>query len=52
MTSRHHLVTMTNGKSLEKTNQRTINALIMFLVWIMFFHFTSCNAFIVGVQAS
>ncbi len=52
MTLRHHLVTMTNGESLAKTNQRTINALIAFLVWIVFFHSTSCNSFIFGVQAS
>jgi hypothetical protein len=43
---------MTNGKSLAKTNQRTINALIAFLVYIMFFHSTHCNAFVLGVQAS
>jgi hypothetical protein len=42
---------MTNGKSLAKTNQRTINALIAFLEWIVFFHSTSCNAFVLGVQA-
>jgi hypothetical protein len=39
------------GKSLAKTNQRTINALIAFLVWIMFFHSASCNAFVFGVEA-
>ncbi len=33
-------------------NQRTIHALIAFLVWIVFFHSTSCNAFVLGVQAS
>jgi hypothetical protein len=43
---------MTNGKSLAKTNQRTFFALIVFLVWIMSFHSTSCNAFFFGVQAS
>jgi hypothetical protein len=52
MTLRHHLVTMTNGKSLAKTNQRIFFALIMFLVWIMFFHSTSCNAFAFGVHTS
>jgi hypothetical protein len=52
MTSRHHLVTMTNGKFLAKLNQRTINALIAFLVWIVFLHSTSCNAFVLGVQSS
>jgi hypothetical protein len=52
MTLRHHLVTMTNGKSLAKTNQRTIHSLIAFLVWILSFHPTSCNAFVLGVQAS
>jgi hypothetical protein len=51
MTLRHHLVTVTNGKSLEKMNQRTNFALITFLVWILSFHSTSCNAFIFGVQA-
>jgi hypothetical protein len=43
---------MTNGKFLAKTNQRTINALIPFLVWIVFFHSTSCNPLVLGVQAS
>jgi hypothetical protein len=43
---------MTNGKSLAKMNQRSINALITFLVWIVFFHSTSRNAFVLGVQAS
>jgi hypothetical protein len=43
---------MTNGESLAKMNQRTIYSLISFLVWIVFFHSTSCNAFIFGVQAS
>ncbi len=52
MTLRHHLVTMTNGESLAKINQRTIFALIVFLVWIVSFHSTSCNAFVLGVQAS
>jgi hypothetical protein len=52
MTLRHHLVTLTNGESLAKTNQRTFFALIPFLVWIMSFHSTSCNAFIFGVHAS
>ena len=52
MTLRHHLVTMTNGKSLAKMNQRTINSLIVFFVWIFFFHSTNCNAFALGVQAS
>ncbi len=51
MTLRHHLVTMTNGESLAKTNWRTINALIAFLVWIVFFHSTSCNAFVLGLKA-
>jgi hypothetical protein len=31
-------------------NQGTINALIAFLVWIVFFHSSSCNAFVLGVQ--
>ncbi len=44
-------MTMTNGKSLAKTN-RTIFALIAFLVWIVSFHSTSCNAFVIGIQAS
>jgi hypothetical protein len=43
---------MTNGKSLAKTNQRTIHSLVAFLVWILSFHSTSCNAFVLGVQAS
>jgi hypothetical protein len=43
---------MTNGKSLAKTNQRTIHSLNPFFVWIMFFHSTCCNAFVFGVQAS
>jgi hypothetical protein len=51
MTLRHHLVTMTIGECLAKTNQITINVLIAFVVWIMFFHSTSCNAFVLGVQA-
>jgi hypothetical protein len=42
---------MTNGKSLAKTNQRTIDSLITFLVWIVFFHSTSCNEFVFGKQA-
>jgi hypothetical protein len=42
---------MTNGESLAKMNQRTNFALIKFLVWILSFHSTSCNAFIFGVQA-
>ncbi len=46
MTFRHHLVNMIIGKSLVKTNQRTISALIAFFVRIAFFHSTSCNAFI------
>ena len=50
MTLRHHLVTYDNGKSLAKMNQGTSNALIAFLVWIVFFHSTSCNAFVLGVQ--
>ncbi len=33
-------------------NQRTIHSLITFLVWIPSFHSTSCNSFILGVQAS
>ncbi len=33
-------------------NQRTIHSLIVFLVWIVFFHSTSCNAFVLGIQAS
>jgi hypothetical protein len=52
MTLRHHLVTMTNGESLAKANRRTLFALIGFLVWIVSFHSTSCNAFIFGVQSS
>jgi hypothetical protein len=52
MSSRHHPVTITSGKSLVKTNQRTINALIAFLVWIVFFHSTSYYAFVLGAQAS
>ena len=47
---RHHLVTTRIGKSLVKMNQWTINALIAFLVWIVFFHSSSCNAFVLGVQ--
>jgi hypothetical protein len=43
---------MTNGKSLAKMNRRTIFALIKVLVWIASFHSTSCNAFVLGVQAS
>ncbi len=42
---------MTNGKFLAKTNRRTINALILFLVGIVFFYSTSCNAINLGVQA-
>ncbi len=42
---------MTIGESSAKTNWRTINALIAFLVWIMFFNSESCNAFILEVQA-
>jgi hypothetical protein len=42
---------MTIGKSLAKMNQGTTNAFIVFLVWIVFFHSTSCNAFVLGVQA-
>jgi hypothetical protein len=52
MTLRHHLLTMKNGKSLAKTIQSTIHSLITFLVWIVFIHSTSCNAFVFGVQAS
>jgi hypothetical protein len=52
MTLRHHLVIMTNGKSLAKMTQRTVHSLIAFLVRIMFFHSTSCRAFVLGVQAS
>ncbi len=44
-------MTMTNGESLAKMNQRTNFALITFLVCILSFHSTSCNAFIFGVQA-
>ncbi len=33
-------------------NQRTITSLIAFLVRIVFYHSTSCNAFVLGVQAS
>ncbi len=40
------------GESLAKINQRTFNALIVFLVWTMLFHSTGCNAFVWGVQAS
>jgi hypothetical protein len=43
---------MTNGESLGKMNRRTNFALIMFLVWILSFHSTSFNAFVLGVQAS
>ncbi len=43
---------MTNGKSLAQMNQRTIFALIAFLVWIVSFHSTCCNAFVFGIQAS
>jgi hypothetical protein len=35
-----------------KTNQKTIQSHIAFLVWILSFHSTSCNAFVLGVQAS
>jgi hypothetical protein len=52
MTLRHHLVTMTNGESLGKIKRRTNFALITFLVWILSFHSTRCNAFVLGVQAS
>jgi hypothetical protein len=38
-------------KSLAKMNQGTTNASIAFLVLIMFFHSSSCNAFVLGVQA-
>jgi hypothetical protein len=41
---------MAIGKSLTKINQGRINALIGFLVWIVFFHSSSCNAFVLGVQ--
>ncbi len=51
MTSKQHLVTMTIGVSLVKMNQGTVSTLITFLVWIVFFHSTNCNAFIFGVQA-
>ena len=51
MTSKHYLVTMTNGDSLTKTNRGTMNSLIVFLLWIVFFHSTSCNAFVFGVQS-
>ncbi len=37
---------------MAKMNQRTKFALITFLVWILSFHSTSCNSFILGVQAS
>ncbi len=43
---------MTNGKSLAKTNWRTIHSLITFLVWFLSVHSTSYNAFVFGVQAS
>jgi hypothetical protein len=43
-------VTTTIGKSLAKLNQGTINALIVFLVWIVFFHSSSYNAFVLEVQ--
>jgi hypothetical protein len=39
------------GKSLAKMNRGTTNAFIAFLVWIVFFYSTSCNAFVLGVQA-
>ncbi len=42
---------MTNGDSLTKTNRGTMNSLIVFLLWIVFFHSTSCNAFVFGVQS-
>ncbi len=42
---------MTIGKSLAKLSRGTTNAFIAFLVWIVFFHSTSCNAFVLGVQA-
>ena len=32
-------------------NRGTTNAFITFRVWIVFFHSTSCNAFVLGVQA-
>ncbi len=51
VTLRHHVVTMKNGESLAKTIRRTINALSTFLVWIVLFHSTSCNAFVLGIQA-
>jgi hypothetical protein len=41
---------MAIGKSLAKMNQGTINALIAFLVRIVFFLSSSCNAFVLGVQ--
>jgi hypothetical protein len=52
MTLKHHLVTMANGESLAKMNRRTTFTLMTFLVWILSFHPTSCNAFVLGVQAS
>jgi hypothetical protein len=42
---------MTIGKSLAKMNRGTTIAFIVPLVWIVFFHSTSCNAFVLGVQA-
>jgi hypothetical protein len=42
---------MTNIESLAKMNQRTIHSLIAFFVLIVFFHSTSYNAFVFGVQA-
>jgi hypothetical protein len=42
---------MTIGKSLVQMNQGTANTFIAFLVWIVFYHSTSCNAFVLGVQA-
>jgi hypothetical protein len=44
-------VTMTIGKSLAKMNQGITYAFITFLVQIVFYHSTSCNVFILGVQA-
>jgi hypothetical protein len=34
----------------QKMNRGTMNSLITFLLWVVFFHSTSCNAFIFSVQ--
>jgi hypothetical protein len=35
-----------------ESESKNIFALIMFLVWIMSFHSTNCNAYVFGVHAS